>query len=63
VKARVAELNLAQRIIIVIGDAGVLAWFGEWVSTLHGYSYRIPMGMYNFGFGGRLHRHHHHYVL
>ena len=33
------KLDLGQRVVVVVGWAGVLAFFGEWVSTLHGYSY------------------------
>lgn len=35
----VRNLNLAQRVVIVIGGALALAFLGLWVATLHGYSY------------------------
>lgn len=33
------NLNLAQRVVIVIGWALALAFLGLWVATLHGYKY------------------------
>ncbi|MHB8681276.1 MAG: hypothetical protein ACYDA2_04170 [Acidimicrobiales bacterium] len=36
---RIRNLDLAQRIVIVIGWGLALTFFGEWVATLHGYSY------------------------